>query len=114
MNTNLHKAKTAKMDEFYTQLPDIERELNHYWEHFRDKIVYCNCDDPTWSSFFRYFSLNFKKLGLRKLITTCYSGRNESWMPACCLVYNGEQDGNEPDLLKMNVQLVRHLVLIMG
>ena len=51
MNENLHKAKSAKVDEFYTQLPDIERELKHYWGYFKGKVVYCNCDDPTWSNF---------------------------------------------------------------
>ncbi len=71
-NTSLHAANRAKQDEFYTQLPDIEKELKHYRNHFRGKTVYCNCDDPTISNFFRYFKLNFEKLGLKKLITTCY------------------------------------------
>jgi len=106
MNENLHKAKNAKNDEFYTQLPDIERELVHYREHFKNKVVYCNCDDPTWSNFFKYFSLNFKKLGLKRLITTCYSGKNDNSMPAYRLVYNGEQEGNEPDLSQMDVQFL--------
>ena len=106
MNTNLNRAKDAKNDEFYTQLPDIERELKHYREHFKGKVVYCNCDDPTWSNFFKYFSLNFKKLGLKRLITTCYSGKNENSMPACQLVYDGEQEGNEPDLSRMNIQFL--------
>ncbi len=72
-NTNLHKAKEAKNDEFYTQLSDIEKELNHYKDHFKGKVVYCNCDDCFESNFFKYFALNFKHLGLKKLITTCYS-----------------------------------------
>jgi len=75
-NRNMHKAKRAKNDEFYTQLPDIENELCHYKEHFRNKIVYCNCDDPKISNFFKYFFLNFKVLGLKKLITTCYKNQN--------------------------------------
>lgn len=73
-NKNLNAAKTAKKDEFYTQLTDIERELQHYWPHFRDKVVLCNCDDPYESNFFKYFSLRFNQLGLKKLICTCYDG----------------------------------------
>lgn len=72
-NTVLGAAKTAKKDEFYTQLTDIEKEVRHYKKHFRDKVVLCNCDDPFESNFFKYFVLNFNKLGLRKLIATCYS-----------------------------------------
>ncbi len=71
-NELLQKAKKTKSDEFYTQLIDIERELQHYKKHFRDKVVYCNCDDPQTSNFFRYFVLNFKELGLKKLIVSCY------------------------------------------
>ena len=72
LNSNLHKANQAKKDEFYTQLVDIEKELRHYKEQFRDKVVYCNCDDPYESNFFKYFASNFKKLGLKRLITTSY------------------------------------------
>lgn len=71
-NKNLHQAKNAKKDEFYTQLGDIENELRHYETHFKDKVVFCNCDDPYESNFFRYFVLNFNRLGLKKLICTCY------------------------------------------
>ncbi|MBQ9558779.1 MAG: adenine-specific methyltransferase EcoRI family protein [Bacteroidaceae bacterium] len=71
---NLNAAKEAKKDEFYTQLVDIENELRHYREHFRDKVVLCNCDDPYESNFFKYFALNFNALGLKKLIATCYNG----------------------------------------
>ena len=70
----LSAAKSAKKDEFYTQLTDIERELQHYWSHFRDKVVLCNCDDPYESNFFKYFALRFNQLGLKKLICTCYNG----------------------------------------
>ena len=73
-NKNLNAAKTAKKDEFYTQMYDIEMELQHYWTHFRDKVVLCNCDDPYESNFFKYFALNFNQLGLKKLICTCYDG----------------------------------------
>ncbi len=75
-NTNLHKAKKQKNDEFYTQLVDIENELRHYQQLFRGKVVYCNCDDPKVSNFFRYFFLNFAFLGLKKLITTCYKNQD--------------------------------------
>ena len=71
-NSDLRKAKQAKKDELYTQLSDIENELRHYKNHFRDKTVFCNCDDPYESNFFKYFALNFNILGLKKLIATCY------------------------------------------
>ncbi|OIO17015.1 modification methylase [Candidatus Kuenenbacteria bacterium CG1_02_38_13] len=72
LNKNLHSAKTAKTDEFYTQLVDVEKELKHYKDQFRGKVVYCNCDDPFESNFFKYFAANFNALGLKKLITTSY------------------------------------------
>lgn len=71
-NKSLHKAVVSKNDEFYTQLADIERELRHYKSQFRDKVVYCNCDDPFESNFFKYFAANFKALGLKRLIATSY------------------------------------------
>lgn len=73
-NRNLTQAKKAKNDEFYTQLTDIEKELAHYRKHFKGKVVLCNCDDPFESNFFKYFVLNFNRLGLKKLIATSYSG----------------------------------------
>lgn len=73
-NKNLNAAKTAKKDEFYTQLVDIENELKHYRQHFRGKTILCNCDDPYESNFFKYFANNFNAFGLRKLICTCYNG----------------------------------------
>ena len=73
-HANLAAAKRAKNDEFYTRLTDIEKELKHYRRHFRGKVVFCNCDDPFESNFFKYFVLNFNRLGLKKLITTCYEG----------------------------------------
>lgn len=84
-NGNLHKAKNAKNDEFYTQLTDIEKELMHYKDHFKDKVVYCNCDDPTFSNFWVYFHLNFEHLGLKKLIATFYH--------IGCSVYAAEYTG---------------------
>lgn len=71
-NANLHKAKDAKNDEFYTQLTDVSKEMMHYKQHFKDKVVFCNCDDSTWSAFWKYFHLNFAELGLKKLISTHY------------------------------------------
>ena len=72
LNQNFHKASKAKKDEFYTQLVDIEKELKHYKSQFRGKVVYCNCDDPFESNFFKYFASNFKELGLKRLIATSY------------------------------------------
>ena len=71
-NSDLNKAK-AKKDEFYTQLTDIEKEMRHYRDCFKNKSVFCNCDDPYESNFFKYFAMNFNALGLKKLITTCYA-----------------------------------------
>ena len=75
-NKNLTNAKRVKNDEFYTQYGDIQKEIEAYLEYdlnvFRGKVVYCNCDDPFESNFFRYFVLNFNKLGLKRLITTSY------------------------------------------
>lgn len=73
MSNSLLNAKKAKNDEFYTQLPDIENELKHYKEHFKNKIIFCNCDDPFESNFFKYFAMNFNALGLKKLIATSYA-----------------------------------------
>jgi len=73
LNTNLNKAAKAKNDEFYTLISDIEKELKHYKGQFRGKVVYCNCDDPFESNFFKYFAANFNALGLKKLITTSYT-----------------------------------------
>lgn len=99
-NINLNKAKSNKKDEFYTQLSDIERELKHYKKHFRGKVVYCNCDDPRVSNFFHYFSYNFEKLGLKKLITTCYKSQDMDLFStnnaerAIYLEYEGDKNGN--------------------
>ena len=71
---SLTTAKDVKQDEFYTQLDDIAKELKYYKQHFKGKVVLCNCDDPYESNFFKYFALNFNQLGLKKLIATCYDG----------------------------------------
>lgn len=78
-NSNLNRAAIVKNDEFYTRLTDIEKELGHYKDHFKNKIVFCNCDDPKESNFFKYFALNFKFLGLKKLISTHYNKGNKSY-----------------------------------
>lgn len=78
-NKNLHAAKTAKNDEFYTQLSDIEKELYHYRDFFRGKVVFCNCDDPEYSNFWKYFQMNFFFLGLKKLISTHYEPGKQSY-----------------------------------
>ena len=104
LNKNLNKAKTSKKDEFYTQLSDIERELKHYRKHFKGKVIFCNCDDPRVSNFFHYFSYNFEKLGLKKLITTCYKNQNMDLFSqhdkerAIYLEYEGDKNmNNVPD-----------------
>jgi len=110
-NTNLTQAKANKKDEFYTQLTDIERELNHYKKHFKGKVVYCNCDDPRVSNFFHYFSYNFEKLGLKKLITTCYRNENlnvysqNASNHSIKLEYEGDKNGNNmPDIEEIGVK----------
>ncbi|MBO7567084.1 MAG: adenine-specific methyltransferase EcoRI family protein [Bacteroidales bacterium] len=113
-NTNLRAANKAKKDEFYTQLVDIENELKHYKEHFKGKTVLCNCDDPRVSNFFHYFSYNFEKLGLKKLITTCYKSqysdlfsKNDSER-AIWLEYNGDKNGNHiPDPEEIGINYLK-------
>lgn len=99
-NSNLHSAKKEKNDEFYTQLSDIENELRHYKHHFKDKVVYCNCDDPRMSNFFHYFSYNFEHLGLKRLIATCYKNQDMDLFSqndsdqAVYLIYDGDKNGD--------------------
>ena len=90
---NLDSARNVRKDEFYTQLTDIERELQHYWQHFRDKVVLCNCDDPYESNFFKYFALRFNQLGLKKLICTCYDGSPVAGTQLS--LFSLDTDGNE-------------------
>lgn len=103
-NKSLNAALKAKNNEFYTRLEDIENELKHYKDHFKDKVVLCNCDDPRVSNFFHYFSYNFEKLGLKKLITTCYKNQERDLFSqndserAIWLEYNGDKNNNRvPD-----------------
>jgi hypothetical protein len=109
-NKKLHEAKRNKKDEFYTQLSDIERELKHYKGNFKGKTIYCNCDDPRISNFFHYFSYNFEKLGLKKLMATCYKNKNIDGYSnndsdnAIFLEYFGDKNGNNvPDLEEIGV-----------
>ena len=88
-NKALHDAKAKGFDEYYTQYQDISNELVHYRKHFKDKVVYCNCDDPTWSNFWRFFHNNFKSLGLKKLISTHYVYDSQ---PSYALEYTGGND----------------------
>jgi hypothetical protein len=109
-NKTLRKASKSKNDEFYTQLIDIEKEIQHYKHHFEGKIVLCNCDDPRVSNFFHYFAYNFEHLGLKKLITTCFKNQdadlfseNES-EKAIYLEYTGDKNGNKvPDIEEIGV-----------
>lgn len=112
--SSLNAAKSAKKDEFYTQLSDVEKELKHYTPHFKDKVVYCNCDDPRVSAFFHYFSYNFERLQLKKLITTCYKNQNidlfteSNSEQAVYLIYEGDQNGNRvPDLNEIQVKSLK-------
>jgi hypothetical protein len=109
-NKNLNKAKEAKKDEFYTQLEDINYELQHYQDHFRGKTVLCNCDDPRVSNFFTYFAYNFEYLGLKRLITVCYKNQNMDLFSqnaseqAVYLIYDGDKNGNNiPDAEEIGV-----------
>lgn len=99
-NSNLHKAKNEKNNEFYTQLTDIEKELQHYKEHFKDKVVYCNCDDHRFSNFYRYFSLNFEFLGLKKLIATHFSSDGIAYKLEIIRDINGDGRIDELDTIE--------------
>lgn len=110
-NKNLRSAKTDKKDEFYTQLSDIEKELKHYKNHFKDKVVLCNCDDPRVSNFFHFFSYNFEKFGLKKLIATCYKSQDSDLFSqnnserAIYLEYTGDKNGNNvPDVSEIGIK----------
>ena len=110
-NKNFKSAKTIKNDEFYTQRTDIENELKHYKKHFKDKVVLCNCDDPRVSNFFYFFSYNFEKFGLKKLIATCYKSQSmdlfseEKSEQAIYLEYTGDKNGNNvPDIEEIGIK----------
>lgn len=110
-NKSLHKAKSNPQDEFYTQLSDIEKELKHYRHHFKDKVVICNCDDPRVSNFTKFFILNFKKLGLKRLIATCYKSQDidlftdQECESAVYMDYYGTTEGTGiPKVEELNVK----------
>lgn len=110
-NKHLIKANKSKKDEFYTQLTDIEKELRHYKKYFKNKVVFCNCDDPRISNFFHYFSYNYEKLGLKKLITTCYKNQNADLFSqnvsekAIFLEYSGDKNKNNiPDPKEIGIK----------
>lgn len=114
LNRSLSGARVAKEDEFYTELSDIERELKHYKKHFKDKVVYLNCDDPRVSNFFHYFSYNFEKLGLKKLIATCYKSQSMDLFSqndseeAIYLEYEGDKNGSRvPDPEEIGIKPLR-------
>ena len=96
----LNAAKKAKKDEFYTQRVDIENELRHYKQHFKGKVVLCNCDDPLESEFFKYFTENFEKLGMKRLVATCYKSQDVDLFSqgecdrAVYQIYEGDKNGN--------------------
>src|SRR3989442_15817308 len=112
MNRSLHAAKTAKEDEFYTQYVDIQKEVEAYLEFapdtFRGKVVYCNCDDPYESHFFKYFAANFNKLGLKKLVTTSYDG---SPIAGAQLTFGEYDEGNgkrqKPKAIAVEIEEVK-------
>ena len=99
-NWNLRKANKAKNDEFYTQLSDIEKELGHYKEHFKWKTIFCNCDDPEESNFWKYFELNFEYLWIKKLVSTHYEDEKPSYK--LDIIWDRNHDGkiNKLDIVK--------------
>ncbi|MFZ2419928.1 MAG: adenine-specific methyltransferase EcoRI family protein, partial [Anaerolineae bacterium] len=112
LNRSLHAAKTAKQDEFYTQYVDIQKEVEAYREFdsdtFRGKVVYCNCDDPFESNFFKYFAANFNKLGLKKLITTSYDGSPIAGQLTLFSEYNeGNGKRQKPKALAVTLDCVK-------
>ena len=115
LNRSLHAAKATKQDEFYTQLSDIEKELRHYTAHFKNKTVLCNCDDPKVSNFFHYFSHNFEKLKLKKLITTCYKNCDADLFSkhtaenGIYLEYDGDKNDNRvPDPDEIGIHTITY------
>lgn len=100
LNNRMQLAKAGKKDEFYTQITDIEKELGHYKEHFKDKVVFCNCDDPEESNFWKYFSLNFEHLGLKKLIATHYEENKPSYKLEISCDHNKDGKINQFDTVR--------------
>ncbi len=109
-NKSLHRAKNAKEDEFYTQIDDIAAELHHYSQHFKGKIIFCNCDDPYESNFFKYFALNFNQLQLKKLIATCYVGSPVADTQLSLQIF--EPDGSSHSTVETVKTRVPHKIVI--
>lgn len=99
-NKNLSDAKKNKNDEFYTQLTDIEKELKHYKKHFKDKVVFLNCDDPQESNFWKYFELNFEELGLKRLVATHFDREQPTYKLELFADINGDGRVNKGDIVK--------------
>ncbi len=104
LNKSLHRANISKNDEFYTQLTDIEKELGHYREHFKGKVVFLNCDDPEESNFWKYFSLNFEFLGLEKLIATHFGNGKPSYKLEIVRDINRDGKINNLDTIKTKLK----------
>lgn len=100
LNRNLHRARQNKNDEFYTQITDIEKELKHYKDHFKNKIIFCNCDDPEESNFWQYFILNFEVLGIKKLISTHYDKKKPTYKLEVIGDVNKDKQINSKDIIK--------------
>lgn len=103
-NSNLHSSRAGKTDEFYTQISLIEKELRHYKDFLRGKTVFCNCDDPEASNFWKYFELNFEQLGLRKLISTHYETENPSYKLELTRDINGDGKVNALDIVRTQLR----------
>lgn len=103
-NKNLHKAKKSKNDEFYTQLSDIEKELSHYKQHFKNKTIFCNCDDPEESNFYFYFAQNFEYLWLKKLIATHFETEKKSYKLEIVKDTNNDWKINKLDTIKTSLK----------
>ena len=99
-NKNLRKADSSKKDEFYTQLSDIEKELTNYKDHLKNKVIFCNCDDPEESHFWNYFALNFEHLGLKKLVSTHYEKEKPSYKLEIVKDKNKDKKINKLDTIK--------------
>jgi len=107
-NRYIDRARVAKQDEFYTQYADIANELKHYVDHFRGKVVYCNCDDPFESNFFKYFAANFNKLGLKKLVATSYDGSTIAGQDSLFPEYHkGNGKRKKPKALAIEIEEVK-------
>ena len=103
-NKNLKNAKQNKKDEFYTQLNDIEKELNHYQKYFENKIIFCNCDDPEYSNFWKYFELNFEKLKIKKVVATHYETDKPSYKIELINDINNDGKINSKDIIKTKLK----------